>query len=327
MIDRQPLPYTDRPHWQNWWACWISAEEGAAISPIQRDVARAADGRSYLVGLVYSSRDPAAYLHNIVMGAMDELRTAGYGLTVHPCDISEEVDREQILLAATRRSFDGLIILPPCDRRDGFLDDLSVPFVLISPRAASQHLPHVRVEDEEGAFAMTSYLLKLGHRRIGFIKGNREHQTSHDRFAGYQLALEAFGVRLDLDLIRQGDYTFESGLRCARQLLALAEPPTAVFASNDEMAQGVLQVAHEMGLAVPGQLSVAGFDDEPTASRAWPPLTSVKQPVEEMSARAASLLLAQINRAVPDAPWIRLPTQLVLRASAGPHNLLLSWPQ
>jgi LacI family transcriptional regulator len=135
---------------------------------------------------------------------------------------------------------------------------------------------------------MTRYLGSLGHQRIAFVTGHKDHKAVLNRYLGYRDGLRSMGLKFDRRLVRSGDNSFESGVRCARGLLELPDPPTAIFASNDDMAAGVMQVAHEAGLSIPGDLSVAGFDDVPLASYIWPSLTTIRQPIEEMAVRATA---------------------------------------
>jgi LacI family transcriptional regulator len=172
----------------------------------------------------------------------------------------------------------------------------------------------VFIDNEQAAFDMTTHLLELGHRRIGFIVGDRGYAASEHRLNGYTRALAKAGLSLDLDLVQQGFFDFESGVRATEVLLAIADPPTAIFASNDEMACGVLTVAHRLGLELPEALSVAGFDDNTFAKIVWPPLTTIRQPVRALAAAASDLLLAP-----PETKASRqIGYELVVRASTGP---------
>jgi LacI family transcriptional regulator len=164
---------------------------------------------------------------------------------------------------------------------------------------------------------MTMHLIDLGHRRIGFIIGSPDHMASDQRHFGYRKALYRAGIAYEPALVRQGNFDFASGRDAAESLLALPAPPTAVFASNDDMAAGVLAYAHGIGLDIPADLSVAGFDDTALASLVWPPLTTIRQPVREMAYTAAELLLTQQDEVVHK----RLDYELVVRAStASPRN-------
>ena len=164
---------------------------------------------------------------------------------------------------------------------------------------------------------MTRYLVSMGHRRIGFVIGHPDHGAVGNRYLGYRDGLKSGGLKLDRKLVQQGDNTFESGVKCGQRLLNLEFPPTAIFASNDDMAAGVMKVAHEMGLSIPGDLSVAGFDDIPLASQIWPSLTTIRQPMEEMAVRATALLLRQL-RGETDEKTHTIASTLVVRDSTGP---------
>jgi LacI family transcriptional regulator len=151
----------------------------------------------------------------------------------------------------------------------------------------------VRIDDRQAAFDMTQHLLALGHRRIGFIKGHPNQTASAERLAGFKAAMaKTRAARAELV---QGFFTFASGLDAGEQLLDADDPPTAVFASNDDMAAAVVSVAHRRGLDVPRDLTVVGFDDTAVATTLWPPLTTVRQPVSAMAAAGVDLLLREVR--------------------------------
>jgi LacI family transcriptional regulator len=164
---------------------------------------------------------------------------------------------------------------------------------------------------------MTEHLIGLGHRRIGFIIGHPEHGSSHDRLTGYRAALQRHGIEFDESLVEQGLFDYESGHSCAQKLLALEPRPTAIFASNDPMAMGVLTAAHEIDLDVPRELSVAGFDDSPLARHAWPPLTTVRQPIRDVARLATEVLMKLLRDRLEGDSDHRLQAELVPRASIG----------
>jgi LacI family transcriptional regulator len=169
------------------------------------------------------------------------------------------------------------------------------------------------MDDMQAADDMTTKLINIGHRRIGFIKGHPNHMASTDRQAGYQRALGRVGISVDPALIAEGLFDFESGVAATDQFLSLKYPPTAIFASNDDMASGVLAVAHRRGIQIPEQLSVAGFDDTTLARVIWPPLTTVRQPVRELASTAADLLFGEGG-----IEHRRLPHELISRESVAP---------
>jgi len=141
---------------------------------------------------------------------------------------------------------------------------------------------------------MTRYLLELGHRRIGFINGHPNQTATGQRFKGYVDAMTEAGLSVDADQVAQGYFTYRSGLDAAEKLLE-SYGPTAIFASNDDMAAATMAVAHRRGLEVPGDLAVAGFDDTPLATTVWPQLTTVRQPIADMAKEAVRLLVEQIR--------------------------------
>jgi LacI family transcriptional regulator len=183
----------------------------------------------------------------------------------------------------------------------------------------------VRVDDVAAARDMTNYLIGLGHRRIGFVRGAQNHIISRTRFEGYRLALREHDLELDPDLVVNGDLTFESGLGATEQLLALQRPPTAIFASNDDMAAAVVSVAHRRDIRVPDQLSVAGFDDSPISRKIWPTLTTVRQPIVDMTEIAVESLIEILGNPATKGPLTTFTTyadySIVIRDSTNAPEL------
>lgn len=281
-----------------------------------------AGGRSFLIGLLYY--DPSAiFVGSVQQGATLRCRELGYHLVVESLhndapDLRQQIDRMVLALRP-----DGMILTPPlCDNPEvlAALRESGTPCVLMSPERDLRGVPSVRMDDVHAAEEITNLLLSLGHQRIAFIKGPPDQSASGLRYQGFVNALRAHGLEPDPELIQPGQFTFASGRDAAHQLLSRRQRPTAVFASNDDMALGVLAAAQRLGLAVPGELSVAGFDDSPTAALVWPPLTTVRQPVAEM-ARAAVEMLVAVQRPDMTAPEDEadlhkvLPHELVVRDS------------
>ena len=272
--------------------------------------------RSYLIGLVYANPS-ANYIVDVQHGAMSRCREGRFQLLMHQVESAgEELEREILgLLDHTR--LDGLIVTAPLSERASLLSALNrrgTPFVRIAPSDAHTGGPYADMDDEGAAREMTEYLIGLGHRRIGFIVGHPEHYASGQRLRGYKAALKAHRIAFESQLVKQGHFIFESGLAAARQLLTQPNRPTAIFASNDDMAAGALMAAHEMGLAVPTRLSVAGFDDTYVARTVWPRLTTIHQPSYDLAYTAADLLIQLLQTGVAPGP-ARLPHRLVCRAS------------
>jgi len=252
-----------------------------------------AGGRSFLIGLLYY--DPSAiFVGSLQQGATLRCRELGYHLVVESLhndapDLRQQIDRMVLALRP-----DGMILTPPlCDNPEvlAALRDSGTPCVLMSPESDLRGVPTVRMDDVHAAEEITNLLISLGHRRIAVIKGPPDQSASAARYQGFVNALSAHELPLDPELVQPGDFTFASGRDAAYKLLSGRQRPTAVFASNDDMALGVLAAAQRLGLSVPGELSVAGFDDSPTAALVWPPLTTVRQPVAEMARAAVEMLV------------------------------------
>lgn len=292
----------------------------AALNYRPKQSARSlAGGRSFLIGLLYY--DPsAAFVGGVQQGATLRCREAGYHLVVESLhndapDLPVQVDR---MVSALRP--DGMILTPPlCDNPQVLkaLRDSGTPCVLISPAADHPDHPSVRMDDVRAAEEITNLLISLGHERIAVIKGAKDQVAARRRYQGYAAALKAHRLPLDKDLVVQGDFTFPSGVEAAHQLLSRRQRPTAVFASNDDMALGVLAAAQRLGLDVPGDLSIVGFDDTAAAARVWPPLTTVRQPMDEMARVAVELLVdsARSEEGDDTPPRRVLDHELIVRDS------------
>ena len=280
-----------------------------------------AGARSFLIGLLYY--DPsAAFVGGVQQGATLRCREAGYHLVVESLhndapDLRQQVDR---MVSALQP--DGMILTPPlCDNAQVLkaLRESHTPCVLISPAHDVKGMASVRMDDAGAAEEITNLLISLGHERIAFIKGAPDQAASQLRHQGFLRAMKTHRLAVDPELVHQGEFTFASGVEAAHHLLSRRTRPSAVFASNDDMALGVLATAHRLGLAVPGELSIAGFDDSNAAGLVWPPLTTVRQPMDQM-ARVAVEMLIVANRG--DEPPAReqathrvLAHQLVVRGS------------
>ena len=204
---------------------------------------------------------------------------------------------------------DGVVIVAPVAGEF----NIDAPIVSIDPLASNPNYPAVHATNYQGAVEAMEYLLDLGHKRIGYISGRVELESSNRRLMGYRASLEKAGIPLDEELIASGDYTTETGVSGARNLLALENPPTAIFASNDQMAMGVFQVAEELGIRIPDDLSVVGFDNIPESK--YMGLTTVDQFISEMGFVATQMLIKLINEATLEDQTYRMQTQLIVRTS------------
>lgn len=276
-----------------------------------------AASRSYLIALLYDNPSDS-YLMEIISGVLDTCQAQHYQTLLCPLafDRSDLIRELDAMLAQSRPG--GLILTPPLTDSEALLARLAeqgLPFSCISPKRPNTCVG-VTLDERQAARDMVGHLIELGHRRIAHIRGHAAHGASRWRVDGYRDALKRAGIEFDPDLLVQGEFSFDSGLQAARQLLDLAEPPTAIFAANDDMAAGVVRIAHERGLSVPGDLSVCGFDDIPIAHQIFPALTTVRQPAREMGSIAATELL-KLMRDPRSASMRRIPYGLCLRQSTG----------
>jgi len=275
----------------------------------------------YNIALLYDNPS-ASYLMDLQRGALESCQVEGFHLILQPCGLKDQDLEATINNLIVESRVPGLLLSPPLCDAGGLIDKLDSWGVLharIAPIDVARQGPYVAVDDRGAAFELISHLIEQGHRRIGIIKGHPDHGAGHWRYEGYLTAMRQFGLPIEDALIVQGYFSFDSGLAAGRQLLSLSDRPTAIFAANDDMAAAVLHVAHEMAIDVPAQLSVAGFDDTPLSRHVWPPLTTVRQPVQEMARQATMQLIDRIRKrgqsqsAGPSAMYC----SLVIRDSTG----------
>ena len=292
-------------------------EAMAALSFSPSQAARTLAGhRSFQIALIYDNHSPH-YIHQIQDGAWARCREEGVRMLAQPVDIMSPTLANEIGGLVDETHVDGVLLSSPVTDSPIVLDELerrNVRFIRISPGTNHVITSSVYMDDVQAADDLTTYLIGLGHRRIGFIIGSPDHMASDQRHLGYRKALYRAGIAYEPALVHQGNFDFASGSAAARALLALPHRPTAIFASNDDMAAGVLAHAHGEGLDIPAELSVVGFDDTALASLVWPPLTTIRQPVREMAYTAAQLLLGPEGEVVQK----RLDYELMIRSSTAP---------
>lgn len=265
-----------------------------APNPAARSLAGA---RPVRIGLLYSNPS-AAYLSEFLVGVLDQASPSHVQLVVEKCQMG--ADAAQVARRMIAAGIDGILLPPPLSDSQSVLDVLietHTPCVVVASGRPAREVSAVSIDDYAAAFAMTKHLLDLGHVRVGFIVGNPDQTASSRRLEGYTAALAEKGRKFDPALVAQGLFTYRSGLDAAESLLQLEKPPTAIFASNDDMAAATVAVAHSHGLAVPGDLTVVGYDDTTMATTIWPELTTVRQPIGEMSRAALAQLVRDIKAA------------------------------
>lgn len=257
-----------------------------------------AGGRSLFIGLLYHNPS-RSYLGELLVGALRLCRDEGHHLVIE--DFSSDDLQSAALQFAERlggAGLDGVVLAPPMSEDEGILDALNsaqIPTVLIAPKDVSRTDISVSIDDTAAAEAMTQHVIEHGHSRIGFIRGPEHHSSARRRFKGFKAAIARSGLTVDEAWIRQGDYTYRSGMIAAEAMMGLAERPTVIFACNDDMAAGVIASAHRLGLRVPEDLSVVGFDDTVFATAIWPQLTTVRQPIADMASEAVALLARHLT--------------------------------
>lgn len=249
------------------------------------------------IALIYTNPS-SSYLRELLVGALRGSTRAAAQLVIASWDELGTPARRE----AARQLAGGVagVILPPplCESEDivDVFVSAGIPVVSIASSQFSDRLSCVRIDDRRASHEMVSHLIAHGHTRIGYITGDPNQTASAHRWQGYREALAAAGIHHDDALVQPGYFTYRSGLEAAERLLALPAPPSAIFASNDDMASAVVSVAHRRGLAVPGDLSVVGFDDTSASTMVWPELTTIHQPVAEMADTAIDILLREIRR-------------------------------
>jgi LacI family transcriptional regulator len=269
-----------------------------------------------LIDLVFNDLD-SPWAVEIIRGVEEVAHQDGVGTVVSAIHGRAGAARQWMKNLRARAS-DGVIlvtsVLEPVLHEE--LRRLNVPIVVVDPAGSpALDAPTIGATNWAGGMAATEHLLGLGHRRIGFIAGPPRLLCSRARLDGHRAALEAAGVPYDQALVAQGDFYHESGFVGCDQLMDTAAPPTAVFASSDQMALGAIEALRRRGLRVPEDVSVVGFDDLPEVRWSAPPLTTVRQPLAEMGKLAARTVLRQARGEEIESPRVELATALVVRAS------------
>ena len=276
-------------------------------------------GRSGLIDVVVPSLDNE-YLFEIIRSVEEALAPTGLRLAL---SVSGHVPRRerQWLNKVMDGSTDGAILVLARGQSAGLAELRlhGIPFVVIDHRGElGSDVPSVGATNFAGGRAATDYLLSLGHRRIAMIGGPIDLRCSQERISGYRAALREANIPVDAALIRHGTFRFDAGDMETRALLALPEPPTAIFAGNDLQSFGAYQALHALGRPAPRAMSGVGFDDVPSAARASPPLTTIRQPLGEMGRVATTMLLRLLSGRPLDTARVELATTLLPRASCAP---------
>lgn len=277
--------------------------------------------RNFLIGLLHDNPNAQTVL-NFQRGVLSAISDSDLALAVRPVDRTSDDLLDDISTFLGKQRPLGVLILPPISERDDIAQlcqDMEIPYIRVGSAPLDAPERCVASNDREIVRDAVSRLVAQGHTRIGFVRGPDGFRSPVEREAGFRDALEEAGIAFDDALYAKGNYRFSSGLEAGQALLDLPDRPTAIFASNDEMAAGVMHAAYDRKLAIPEDLAIVGFDDSPTARHTWPQLSTVLWPIEEMGRIAAlklvpSFLSERPDKAVLDT--VILPSDVVERGSA-----------
>lgn len=275
------------------------------------------------IGLLYNNPS-VAYFTELLMGALEGSGRNGAQLVLDKCEVGDPQAATAAVAKLVKGGINGILLPAPMSERSDLIAELKengIAQVGMSPGAFTGEITCVGIDDTKAAYDMTQYLIRLGHKRIGFVTGHPGYSSSKLRLSGFEAAIGDAGRTVERPLIAHGFYSYRSGMEAAEELLSTKVPPTAIFACNDDMASGVMSLAHRRGLDVPRDLSVVGFDDT-IAGSLWPTLTTVRQPISDI-ARAAVDLIAQHVRDSRsereiEAQNVVVPHHLIERESAVP---------
>ncbi|MDF6040868.1 LacI family DNA-binding transcriptional regulator [Streptomyces sp. JH14] len=280
---------------------------------------RGSTAQSQLIDLVFHELD-SGWAMEVVRGVENVAREEGLSLVLSESAGRLSPGQTWVDGVLARRPVGVILVLSDLTAAQrAQLTSRNIPFAVVDPAGdPGDDVASVGTTNWQGGLAATRHLTGLGHRRIGVISGPSRMMCSRARVDGYRAAMETAGLPIDPDLVREGEFSHEDGYRAGLELLRLPEPPTAVFAGNDLQALGVYEAARELGLRIPEDLSVVGFDDLPLTRWIGPPLTTVRQPLIEMAETAARLVLDMSRGRQPATSSVDLATNLVVRSSTAP---------
>jgi LacI family transcriptional regulator len=280
-----------------------------------------ASQRSFMIGLFCDA--PAAgsgYIARIQMAILTICQKEGYHLIVECIHATNQNIAQQVHALVAQSKLAGVVLTPPLSDLPALIEALNAtntPIVRFSPETPQTDVIDVDIDNCQAAYDITKYLIGLGHTRIGFIRGPLEHADARARLEGYRKAIEEAGIAYRDDYCQAGNYTYKSGMQAGEKLLTLKDRPTAIFASNDDMASGVMASSLRYNLKIPQDLSVAGFDDALFAYSMYPRLTTCRQPIGDMAEAAVSAL---IHHGDTPVGLLRLPHKIIVRGSTARPN-------
>jgi LacI family transcriptional regulator len=309
----------------------VKPDTRAAVQKAMRELqfrpnkaARSLAGKTEIrVGLLYNNPS-TAYFTELLMGGLDGSGRNGAQLVVDKCKIGDPEAAAAAVRKLVNGGINGMVLTAPLSEDSVLIEELKVQgisMVAVAPGSFRGEVTCVGIDDVRAAYEMTKYLVSLGHRRLGFVKGHPTHSSSKLRLLGFETAVRDLGSEIEKPRIAQGKYSYRSGMEAGEELLSGKQIPTAIFASNDDMASGVLSVAHRRGLEVPRDLSVVGFDDT-IAGSLWPALTTIRQPIFDIASKAVDVIVQNLRemRAGRNPKSVNnvVPHLLVVRESSAP---------
>jgi LacI family transcriptional regulator len=282
---------------------------------------RLASRRPFLIGLIYDNPN-APYVVKIQEGALEAVRRRGFELLVHPCKRDSETFLPEIQTKIRQQRLDGVILLPPVSESPeltALLKNEQCPYVKVISAELDAPENMVVYMDRRAVQDIAKHLVQLGHTRIAMISGPSTYRSSIERLTGFKQALEELGLPLQDRYHAKGSYNFESGVECGTALLSQPEPPTAIFAGNDETAGGVYRAAYLKNVRIPDELTVIGYDDSPLAQILCPSLTTMHQPIFDIGRLSAERVIAKIDGDTHGpAGAISFVPNLIVRGSSAP---------
>ncbi|ASJ97569.1 LacI family DNA-binding transcriptional regulator [Shewanella marisflavi] len=280
--------------------------------------------KSYVIAFVYDNPN-AYYVIDMQNGILSSCKQRGYELLIHPCDAKSDNICQELVDMVRHARLSGLVLTPPLSEDPkvlAALDKIGANYVRIIAGEEADYDTglSIMVNDKHGAISITQHLIDLGHKKIAFLSGDHQHESTKARLAGFTLAMENNQLEVDPSNIINGQYSFESGVQGAKQLLAKAERPTAIVACNDEIAAGALFAARLEGVAIPEELSIVGFEDSPFSRQTWPKLTTVHQPNKLIAQTATELLIEnQGNKQSELTYQVFIPQPVIRDSSSSPR--------
>lgn len=292
----------------------IAAEMGYVVN---RAAQKLSGGRSHIIGIV-ATEISNQFNSALIASAGDAAWAAGYEILVYSHVVREKKPSGSVM-QLLRQIADGVIAVLPL--KYGYLDDIAsihIPVITVEHTGQTSSFPSISSDSYEGARMAMRHLIELGHRRIAFITGDERLSSAEDRHRAYLDTVAQYGLARDRALVVPGDFSMNRGYQAMRKLLTLKKRPTAVFAANDLSAFGAINAIRETDLRVPDDISVIGFDDLPAAAQFYPPLTTIRQPIQQIGRSAVNSLLAMMAGIDPASHQVVLPTELVVRATTAP---------